>query len=149
MRKCFFFYCALLALSSCNMKNKTRKDRIGDDNEKSQLDMMKTDTTSVKVIDSLYNFGNIKEGDIVEHNFIFVNTGKKSLVFPQEPVASCGCTVPKRPDKPVFPGDTSFIKVVFNSTGKSNHVVKTVTVFSNAYPTFPKLVLTGDIQKTE
>jgi hypothetical protein len=150
MKKCFFIFCGAFFFISCNLgKDKTRKDRIIDDNEQSQLEMAKTDTTSVLVIDSLYNFGTIKEGDLVEHNFRFINTGHKPLVFPEEPIASCGCTVPKRPEKPVLPGDTSFIKVVFNSKGKSDHVVKTVTVISNAYPSFPKLILTGDIQKSE
>ena len=98
------------------------------------------------VTDSIYNFGTIKQGALVEHNFIFKNTGNKPLVFPENPKASCGCTVPTKPEKPVFPGDTAFIKVVFNSAGKMGHVTKKVTVFSNARPFFPQLVLVGDIQ---
>ena len=41
------------------------------------------DTTSVTVVDSIYNFGTIKQGALVEHNFVFKNTGNKPLVFPQ------------------------------------------------------------------
>jgi hypothetical protein len=149
MKKYLFLFCLPLTLVFCDIR---RKDKIADDAtqaKEKQLQMAMKDTTSVQVADSLYNFGAIKEGDVVEHNFTFKNTGNKPLVFPQDPIASCGCTVPKRPEKPVLPGDTAFIKVIFNSKGKSNHVVKTVTVFSNAYPSFPKLILTGDIQKSE
>jgi hypothetical protein len=149
MKKYWFLFCLPLVFASCDIR---RKDKIMDDADQAkekQLELAMKDTTSVQVIDSLYNFGTIKEGDLVEHNFNFKNTGNKPLVFPQDPIASCGCTVPKRPEKPVFPGDTAFIKVIFNSKGKSNHVVKTVTVISNAYPSFPKLILTGDIQKSE
>jgi len=148
-KKGWFVFCALFIIVSCNLKDRKRKDRIIDDTEQAQLEMAKRDTTSVRVIDSIYNFGKIKEGDKVDHDFIFINTGKKSLVFPEDPQASCGCTVPKRPEKPVLPGDTGFIKVVFNSTGKRDHVVKTVRVFSNAYPSFPQLVLTGDVEVTQ
>ncbi|UAY50755.1 DUF1573 domain-containing protein [Ferruginibacter albus] len=130
---------------SCAMKDKKRNNNIVDDNEQAMKDIAEKDTTSVQVLDTIFNFGTIKQGDKVEHDFVFTNTGKKSLVFPQEPQASCGCTVPRRPEKPVFPGQNDVIKVVFNSAGKRGHVVKTVRVFSNAHPGFPQLVLTGDI----
>jgi hypothetical protein len=149
MKKQLFLFCLPLTLVFCDIRRKTKiMDDAAYANEK-QLEMAMKDTTSVLVTDTLYNFGTIKEGDIVEHNFSFKNTGSKPLVFPQDPIASCGCTVPSKPEKPVMPGDTAFIKVVFNSKGKSYHVVKTVTVISNAYPSFPKLILTGDINKSE
>ena len=144
-----FLFCLPIILDSCDVR---RKSKIEDDAtaaKEKEIQMAMKDTTSVAVIDSIYNFGTIKEGDLVEHNFVFTNTGHKSLVFPQDPVASCGCTVPTKPERPILPGDTAFIKVIFNSKGKRDHVTKTVTVFSNAYPPFPHLVLIGDIEKSQ
>ena len=43
----------------------------------------------------------------------------------------------EKPEKPVLPGETGFIKVVFNSSGKKGHNEKDVNVSSNANPSFP------------
>jgi hypothetical protein len=148
MKQVLILFLLAAMVSSCKIKNRARKDSLLNETEKAQLEMLRKDSTTVKVIDSLFNFGKIKQGDVVEHKFYFVNTGKKLLVFPINPKTSCGCTVSEKPDKPIMPGDTSFIKVVFNSKGKSNHVVKSVIVYSNAVPEFPSLILTGDIEST-
>lgn len=97
------------------------------------------------MIDSFYNFGTATEGDKIVRNFRFVNTGKKSLVITKAN-ASCGCTVAEKPESPILPGDTSFIKVVFNSQGKVGHNEKTIRVESNAYPGFPYLKLVGEVK---
>jgi hypothetical protein len=142
-------FCGSILFTSCDFR---RKGKIADDmdaaNEKAMQQAMK-DTTAVVVTDSIFNFGTIKQGALVEHNFVFKNTGNKPLVFPENPRASCGCTVPTKPEKPVFPGDTAFIKVVFNSANKMGHVTKKVTVYSNASPSFPQLVLVGDIEENK
>ena len=102
------------------------------------------DSTSVQMIDSTYNFGKIIEGDKVEYNFRFRNTGKNPLIITAA-TASCGCTVPEKPDEPIKPGETGFLKVVFNSKGKMGDIHKEVDVTSNAFPGFPKLILTGEV----
>jgi Protein of unknown function (DUF1573) len=103
-------------------------------------------TTTVQIIDSSYNFGTITEGEKVEFNYRFKNTGTNPLVI-FEAHASCGCTVPEKPEKPVLPGETGFIKVVFNSSGKKGHNEKDVNVSSNANPAFPALKLTGEVKE--
>ena len=59
--------------------------------------------------------------------------------------ASCGCTVPEKPEEPIKPGETGFLKVVFNSKGRVGQIHKEVQVVSNAYPQFPVLQLTGEV----
>lgn len=106
------------------------------------------DTTTVQLIDSAYNFGTITEGEKVTFNFRFKNTGTKPLVIANA-TASCGCTIPEKPEKPIAPGETGFIKVVFNSAGKLNHNEKHITVNANTNPAFPQLILTGDVTKAK
>jgi hypothetical protein len=60
--------------------------------------------------------------------------------------ASCGCTVPEKPEQPILPGETGFIKVVFNSSGKKDHIDKDINVSSNVSPSFPVLKLTGEVK---
>jgi archaellum component FlaG (FlaF/FlaG flagellin family) len=139
----FILICFISAfIFSCNVR---RKDRVADD-AMQQMEQALKDTTTVEIIDRAYNFGSITEGDKVEYNFRFKNTGKKPLVITNAS-ASCGCTVPEKPEKPVMPGDTSFIKVVFNSRGKSGHQDKSIIVSSNAKPPFPDLMLTGQVKQ--
>lgn len=102
------------------------------------------DSTTVQIIDSVYNFGKITDGEKVEYSFRFKNTGKNSLIVTNAN-ASCGCTVPEKPEAPIKPGETGFIKVVFNSQGRVGDVHKEVTVASNAYPAFPPLEIRGEV----
>ena len=85
-----------------------------------------------------YDFGTIKEGDIVEHTFIFTNTGEAPLII-ESARASCGCTVPKWPKEPIAVGETGEIQVRFDSKGKPNVQNKTVTITANSYPKISRL----------
>ena len=129
---------------SCNIRNtKKNVDVIG-----INPSLGFTDSTTVQVIDSAYNFGNVTDGGKVEYKYRFKNTGKKPLII-SSAVASCGCTVPEKPEEPVKPGETGFLKVVFNSKGRVGDVHKEITVTSNAYPRFPVLELTGQVTATK
>ncbi len=79
-----------------------------------------------------HDFGTINEGDKVETEFTFTNTGKGPLtILSAKP--SCGCTVPSWPENKVIqPGESDKIVVAFDSKNKPNQQQKTVTVTSNA-----------------
>ena len=77
-----------------------------------------------------YDYGTIKQGEIVEHLFEFTNTGKTDLII-RNVKASCGCTAVK-PEKSVLkPGETSSIKAVFNSRGRKGSQNKSISVITN------------------
>jgi hypothetical protein len=79
-----------------------------------------------------YDFGDIYQGDKVEHTFKFVNAGKQPLVLTNVQV-TCGCTTPKGwPRDPIMPGDKAEIVVQFDSANKIGRQNKVVTVVSNA-----------------
>lgn len=92
-----------------------------------------------------YDFGTIKQGDKVTHDFDFVNTGKEPLVISQA-TGSCGCTVPQWPKEPVTKGSKSTIHVEFNSTGKMGMQDKTVTITSNSKSGQKILHLKGNVE---
>lgn len=102
------------------------------------------DPTTVQIIDSVYDFGKTTEGEIVEFSYRFKNTGDKPLVV-TEAHASCGCTIPEKPERPILPGEIGYIKVKFNSDNRPGEAHKTVTVNSNANPPFPELLLKGTV----
>ena len=79
-----------------------------------------------------HDFGNIMQGDKVEHTFHFTNTGNEPLIITNVQV-SCGCTVPKGwPRDPIPPGGTGQITVSFNSAGKIGMQNKPVILVTNA-----------------
>ena len=140
MKKYWVFIISLFFLYSCDVR---RKDKIADDTAQLTESALK-DSTDVELIDSVFNFGTINEGDKVERSFKFKNTGKKALVV-SNATASCGCTVPEKPEQPIKPGETGIIKVVFNSQGREGHQEKVITVTANTFTSFPYLKLVGDV----
>ncbi len=96
------------------------------------------------VADTAHDFGKIKEGDIVAYSFKFKNTGSKDLVIAYAS-STCGCTVADYPKQPVKPGEEAYLKVVFNSAGKSGRIEKPVYLFANTLPPQIDLKITGDI----
>jgi hypothetical protein len=127
-------------LSSCDIRNgRYKKDVIAGEN----TGVFK-DSTTVQIIDSLYSFGKVTDGEKVEYNYKFRNTGKNPLIV-SSATASCGCTVPEKPEAPIQPGEIGYLKVVFDSRGRVGEVHKDINVTSNAYPAFPVLKLAGEV----
>jgi hypothetical protein len=81
----------------------------------------------------VHDFGEITEGDTIEHLYTFVNKGEMPLVI-NNITASCGCTTPEWPRDPIAPGEEGAVKVRFNSRGKVGQQRKTVTVYANTQP---------------
>ncbi len=81
--------------------------------------------------ETTHDFGDIYQGDKVEYEFEFTNTGKEPLMISNVQV-TCGCTASYYPKDPVPPGKTDKLKVTFNSTGKMGKQNKVVTIVSNA-----------------
>lgn len=96
-----------------------------------------------------HDFGDINQGDKVEHVFEFENTGNEPLIITNVQT-TCGCTAPEWPRDPVAPGQTGKIKVVFNSAGKLGRQNKVITIVSNAKnPTNRVSIVTNVLPKKE
>ena len=79
---------------------------------------------------STFDFGTINQGDKIEHDFSFTNTGKSDLII-RKTKGSCGCTVGTPEKSTLKPGESTNLHVVFNSAGKSGQQNKTVTITNN------------------
>ncbi len=111
---------------------------------------VRADTGHARIQFKVYqhDFGNMVEGEIVSYIFKFTNTGTAPLMI-SSASASCGCTVPKYSKKPVQPGDSGELEVVFNSRGKSGAQHKTIAVRANTKPPVTLLIITANVKEKE
>lgn len=65
-----------------------------------------------------WDFGRVKEGQIVRHDFTLRNNSNKILKV-KDVTTSCGCTVSVVKKDTLFPGESTTIEVAFNSEGYS------------------------------
>lgn len=91
-----------------------------------------------------YDFGQVKQGDLVTNVFTFTNTGEHPLIITSVK-GSCGCTVPQWPKHPILPGETASITVEFDSKGKLGLQSKKVTMTANTNPMQSFCYLNGEI----
>jgi hypothetical protein len=81
-----------------------------------------------------HDFGKIKADTDNKTTFIVSNTGKNPLII-ESVKATCGCTTPSKPEKPIMPGKSDKIEVVFHpKENQLNGQSKTVTVIANTTP---------------
>ncbi len=78
-------------------------------------------------------FGNIYEGDTLRYTYHFTNTGNLPLKIINVN-ASCGCTTPEWSKELVQPGEKGFVKIKFDSQGRTGLNSKTVTIYANTLP---------------
>ena len=89
------------------------------------------DGAEITFSESSKDFGDITQGDVVEHTFKFENTGSQPLII-SNVLVTCGCTATNWPRDPIAAGKSSEITVKFDSKGKNGAQNKIITVVSNA-----------------
>lgn len=121
----------VFVISSCqkeNAANKINKNNL--ETAQSRDAKIKSGSPEITFDKTQFNFGTVNEGDIVETEFVITNTGKSDLII-TDAQPSCGCTVPEWPRSAIKPGSSEKIKVKFDTNGKPNRQIKTITLTTN------------------
>lgn len=79
----------------------------------------------------VWDFGQIKEGEVLKHDFILKNESQKKLNI-NDITTSCGCTVSQVKKKALLPGESTFIEVQFKSKGYSGAAQQFVYVHTDS-----------------
>lgn len=104
-----------------------------------------TNLAAIEFEETVHDFGNIKEGEKVEHVFKFKNTGNTPLILTAvQP--SCGCTASDYTKEPVAPGEEGTISLTFDSKGKPGAQNKTATVKANIEGGQTMISFKGNVQ---
>ena len=93
--------------------------------------------------ETTFNFWKIPNGSEQKCSFEFQNTSNALLVI-NNVIASCGCTSPKWPKKPIRPGKNGTIEIRYSPAGVGLFS-KSITVFSNAKNSPVHLYIRGEI----
>ena len=97
----------------------------------------------IKFTETIIDYGIIENGEDGNRTFVFKNTGNSPLVFTRI-FSSCGCTIPKKPEKPVMPGKSGEIQVSYD-TKRTGIFQKAITVKSNAKTANVILRIKGEV----
>ncbi len=90
------------------------------------------------------DYGEIEKGSDGVRVFEFTNTGDAPLII-SKVSSSCGCTIPKKPEEPILPGQTGEIQVKYD-TKRVGPIRKAITVISNADTPTKVLKIKGEVK---
>ena len=90
-----------------------------------------------------FDFGKIKQGTPVSHDFAFTNIGDNPVII-ESAMASCGCTTPTKPEGAIQKGKDDKISAGFNAAnvGPFN---KSITVKVAGVDMPLQLKITGEV----
>ncbi|HQV59481.1 MAG TPA: DUF1573 domain-containing protein [Chitinophagaceae bacterium] len=126
----------LVAFGFVACKNMDKKEAPVVTMSKEEIEKAKNDTTNFTTIQWLdsttQNLGKLTKDKEIEITWRFKNSGSKNLII-ENVSASCGCTIPEKPEQPFAPGQEGTIKAKFNGSG-SGTITKQVHVIANTNP---------------
>lgn len=133
-----------LLLAASSLCAQTQKPKVTTTEVKASINTRAENYAEIKFDTLRHNFGKFSKSDpIVKCTFGFTNTGTAPLIINQA-FATCGCTVPTWPNKPIKPGERGEIEVTYNGKGKfPGHFQKTVTVRTNGVTEVVRLTIEG------
>ena len=85
---------------------------------------------SISIDKEVHDYGDIEKGADPYCEFLITNKGNEPLILTNAK-GSCGCTVPEWSKEPVLPGDSTVMKVKYD-TKRVGPINKSVTITSNA-----------------
>ena len=123
--------CLNSGLAQENSTEKAKKDISGD----------------IRFEKTTHDFGKIEYNGNGTYGFIFENTGKEPLLTTRVR-ATCGCTVPTWPDKPILPGKKDTIMVGYN-TRITGSFSKSIRVYTNVESSPIQLIIKGEVAESK
>lgn len=143
--KNIFAAMSVLILFACNNANNSAENATAEaDSTVTQGAKASTGNGEISFSDEVFDFGQVSDGDVVEHTFTFKNTGTEPVIVSRVST-SCGCTTPEYTATPVAPNQNGAVKVRFDSHGQSGKQQKIITVVSNAKNNIQTIQLKGEV----
>ena len=97
----------------------------------------------IKFKELAFDFGKIKQGTPVTHDFLFVNTSDAPVII-ESATPSCGCTTPIKPEGAIAKGKENKITAGFNAAA-AGPFNKSITVKVAGIDLPVQLKITGEV----
>jgi len=115
------------------------------DGAKAPADTTPSEGPVMEFNDTVVDYGTIEQNSEPFRIFNFKNTGNEPLVI-KHAKGSCGCTVPTYPKEPILPGESSEVKVRYD-TKRIGRFTKTVTLTTNEEVGKRVITIKGEVLK--
>ncbi len=79
---------------------------------------------------TIIDYGIVENSSDGKRVFTFINNGDQDLII-KNVASSCGCTIPKKPEAPIAPGERGEIVVEYDTKNRKGPFRKTITVTTN------------------
>ena len=147
LSKIFATIVAVFVMVSCNNGTKQAGYDVELINNPNTANTSKKEAKVPKITfdKNLHDFGRLSQGESIAYSFKFANTGNADLLI-SKCEATCGCTVADYPKNPIKPGETAYITVTFNSSGKHGLEEQFVEVMANTQPSKNQLVIRATVE---
>jgi hypothetical protein len=98
---------------------------------------------------NLWDFGQVKSGEILKHDFQLKNESAKTLNI-LSVTTSCGCTASDAGKKVLSPGESTAIQVKFNSAGYSGKAQQYIYVQTDSLDNqVIKFIIKADVARQQ
>ena len=94
------------------------------------LVLSSTAQPKAEIKDAKKNFGFVKKGDVVKENYEITNKGNAPLLLKDVEIG-CSCTTATFDVKPILPGHTSTVTIIFDTETTYDRQDRTVLLHSN------------------
>lgn len=118
-------------------------DLVNNPNSSENADV--TNAGRLVFTDTIHDFGDLQDGEIVTYDFEYENVGKKEILITKAK-GSCGCTVPEWDKAPIPPGGKGTMKVTFNSKGRPGYNEKKVLITTSGLPRDYQLIILSKVK---
>lgn len=103
--------------------------------------------TAEKQDPNVWDFGKVKENQILKHAFVLKNDSAKPLKI-KEVNTSCGCTASEAKKSDLLPGESTLIEVSFDSKGYSGETKQFIYVHTDSLENpIIRFIIKADVAK--
>jgi tetratricopeptide (TPR) repeat protein len=106
--------------------------------------MKDSEYAGLQVENGTQDFGKVKSGDVLSHDFIIENNGNKPLRI-IEVVSVHDAISIVFPKEEILPGQKGIITLTYQTSGETGKQAKAVTVIADAFPRTKRLIMTAEI----
>ncbi|MCT4636520.1 MAG: DUF1573 domain-containing protein [Bacteroidales bacterium] len=91
-----------------------------------------------------HDFGTVEYGEMLSYSFKYYNNGTSPLII-NKVMNACGCTKAVYNEKPLMPGDSTFLEIIFDTKGWRGVQFKQISIFTNEREHATNIIVKAEI----